>query len=135
MILQIHGEVSGGKLFNLYKENAKIRLITLPEVNKFLEREYLSTEKMVDELGVIRLDQLSLKVDGVKYKYEYNDARCWIATPYPITVNDTSFLCVTSGADILYHHADNQGIRPVVCINSNIQLVDVNGDGVLEIVF
>lgn len=136
MMFQIHGEVTGGKLFNLYQDNAKVRLITLPDINKFLDRDRLSTAGVKeDATGVIHLGKLVLKVGSVSYSYGSTPPSCWVGSPSGSANTTKGLVWLLQGGTLWVNHANNYGIRPVVCINANVQLVDNNGDGVLEIVF
>ena len=126
---------SGNELFKV-REDATVRLLTLPELNKLLGRttgedDDVDVEMQIsiteDAIGLYRLDQL----DEVIENYSYSFPSYWLASPAPYT-ND--YGCCTYRYDGDYNGISNDtyGVRPVICISSNLQLEDTNGDGALE---
>lgn len=68
--------------------------------------------------------------------YIGNNKEYWLASPYPSTRYYTPMCTVCFDGNIYATAPEGgitRGIRPTVCINSRIQIVDENSDGVLEI--
>ena len=132
---------SGNELFEV-REDARVRTLTLTELNIALKRTTgaddavdsktgISAEE--DIIGLYRLNQLN-KVE----EYDYSKCFYWLASPYPGTDGDYGVCIVYCDGKILYYNDKYTsnctcGVRPVICISSNIQLSDSNGDGALEI--
>ena len=62
----------------------------------------------------------------------YDSDGCWLASPYPSASYDFSVCYVGGGGFISCGSNFDFGVRPVVSLESNIQLTD-NGNGVLKI--
>ncbi len=130
-------EKTGDEIFNLYKgKGATVRLLTLPELNKALNREDIDSINIItDQTGLYRLDQLKSISD--MSQYSYSSGSYWLASPYPGGGNYDLYVCnVNYNGSFSYNissNISNFGVRPLVCLNSNIQLIDSNKDGVLEI--
>ena len=129
-------ETTGTNLFVPSGVNASVRLLTLPEMNKMLGRtEIDSTNKMSDPTGASGLFVLQ-NLKNVKGMIDntYDSGYYWLASPYPISGGNNYVCYVGSSGYVYYNDIDiSLGVRPVVCLTSNIQLLDTNGDGVLEI--
>lgn len=133
-------EKSGEELFNLYGNKATIRSLTLPEVNKALGREDIKSLENIsdteDSVGLYNLRQLR-HVEGMEnYLYEGADF-FWLASPAPDTTTYLQ-LCFIANVGIHtlnYYTGGIWGLRPVICLNGNVKLVDGDNNGALEIYF
>ncbi len=131
-------EVTGKDLFNLYGEGATVRLLTLPELNRALNRDDIdNTSTITDPSGLYRLDQLQNGTENNGSKESslsnYSSGYYWFASPYPMTTYDYHVCYVHYTGSFYSKGVGDCGVRPLVCLNSNVQLVDTDGDGVLEI--
>lgn len=129
-------ETTGTNLFVPSGVNASVRLLTLPEMNKMLGRTDIDiTNAMSDPTGASGLFVLqNLKnVQGMSTN-TYDSGYYWLASPFPNT-GSSSYVCRVSYIGSVSNGGNYGfiGVRPVVCLTSNIQLLDTNGDGVLEI--
>ena len=129
---------SGNELFKV-RDDASVRILTLPELNKALKRT-TGTDDNVDKttqisttedtVGLYRLDQLDEIED-----YVYSSGYYWLASPRP-KASDRSNIChikFNGDVELSYSNGYAYGVRPVICLSSNIQLNDSNNDGALEI--
>ena len=133
------GEVTGGDLFNIYKDKgATVRLLTLPELNAALgEADVDRTGSKSDTTGLYKLTQLQ---NGIQNNgsngsnlTNYNDGNYWLASPYPSTSSGDSVCIVHYYGNVEGSNNNIGGVRPLVCLNSPVRLIDADGDGVLEI--
>ena len=128
-------EKAGGELFNLYGNNATVRLLTLPELNKAIGRtdDIDSMSSFDDSTGLYKLSSISTAGIGLDSN-TYTSGFYWLASPTSAKTNTISGVCGVrysgslSGVTINWY-----GVRPVVCLSSNVQLEDTNEDGVFEI--
>ena len=127
-------ETTGIELFIPTEVNASVRLLTLPEMDKMLGRTHTST--VTDPTGADGLFVLQniQNITGMS-SYTYNSGCYWLASPYANAssngiVNNVHYL----GGVNLYS-GSSFGVRPVVILSSDVQLIDTNSDGVLEIVW
>ena len=91
--------------------------------------DILATE---DAIGLYRLDQL-YRVEEME-DYIYGNSGYWLASPYPGDgMGDSYICCVLGNGDVSYDRKSACGVRPVICLSSNIQFSDENDDGALEI--
>lgn len=129
-------ETTAGELFDLYGDKATIRIITLPEVNKILERETLGVAANISEsedtTGMFRLDQLK-NLNGME-SYVYAKSSYYLATPGNSSVIYYIYLIKYNG-EMYVNYTSNYGLRPLVCLNTDVKLLDENGDGIWEIKF
>ena len=128
---------TGNELFKV-REDANIRLLTLTELNIFLERSNGKDDSVdstqgldYDLLGLFNLKKLS-EIEGME-DYYYSDSRYWLASPSPRSDLNTSVACVQSSMIQFGSSGDKYGVRPVIYLSSNIQFTDSNDDGTLEI--
>ena len=132
-------EVTGGELFNLYQEKgAKVRLLTLPEVNKAIGRTDVDNRSQItiqeDAKGLYRLDQLQ-NTNGMS-QYAYNTAYYWLASPALDSGARNYGICDIWSTGVVSQGYDTiLGVRPVVVLPSNTEFIDDNNDGIWEIVF
>ena len=134
---------TGGDLFNLYGDNAKVRLLTLPEINNALGRTDIDdTSSFDDSTGLYELESIStagIGLDSNAYTTSGDDY--WVASPFPSTSSNYYGCYVNSTGSMRYSYGNSNagisvcGVRPVVCLSSNVQLEDTNGDGAFEIKF
>ena len=132
----------GNELFKVRKD-ATIRLITLPEINRILKRTTGADDSVdsltqisvtQDAIGLFRLNQLK-NVTRMK-NYDYGTVYYWLASPDPSTGARDNVCYVRADGTIgsmYYDYGNSSGVRPVICISSNIQFTDSNDDGTLEI--
>ena len=131
-------ERTGGQLFNLFgSSNATVRLLTLPEVNvavgntdidKYGANTIGTTQ---DTIGLYRLDHLS-SVPGMNGFTAYSSTGYyWLASPYP---GNYYYLTNVFYRGYVDSGSSYYGVRPAVCLTSNVQFVDTNNNGVPEIV-
>ena len=132
-------ETTGSNLFIPTGVNASVRLMTLPEMNTMLGRTDIdSNTKMTDPTGADGLFVLQ-NIKDITGMSAYTYSRggdYWLASPYPFA-SDGNGMCdvnyyggVGDGGVYQPDYRDN-GVRPVVCLTSNIQFTD-NGNGVLK---
>lgn len=125
-------EVTANDLFNLHKDKSIVRLLTLPEVNKAIEREtdIDSTSRIqptdeksknAEAVGLYRLDQLKNISSMNDYNYSLT-GYYWLASPYPCAYYRT-YVCLV-GYDGNFHSSLDfyYGVRPVVVLQSDIPL-------------
>ena len=128
-------EKNGGDLFNLYGNNATVRLLTLPELNKARGINDVDSKKAIsDKTGLYELESISTAGIGLDSN-TYTSGNYWLASPYPTTSNDHQVIDVDYCGTIYGRSLNycSYGVRPVVCISSNVKLEDTNEDGVFEI--
>ena len=130
-------ETTGSNLFIPTGVNAKVRLLTLPEMNKMLGRTDIdSTTTMTDPTGADGLFVLQniQNITGMSSN-TYDTGSYWLASPSP-GAYDNDGVCKVNYDGYVGRSADTLngfcGVRPVVSLESNIQLTD-NGNGVLKI--
>ena len=125
-------ETTGSNLFIPTGVNASVRLITLPEIHR------MSGETDVDNTAITDLpgaDGIFVLQNLDKISSKYNNYRNYgsyfVASPIPIK----GYGCVLGYANRYAIHVGvaTSGVRPIICLTSNIRFVDLNGDGVLEI--
>ena len=133
---------TGNELFKV-REDATIRLITLPEINRLLKRTTGADDAVdslaqisitQDAIGLYRLNQLK-NVPGMN-SYNYDEVYYWLASPAPSTDGRDNICYVRADGTIgsyYYDYGNSSGARPVICISSNIRFSDSNNDGALEI--
>lgn len=133
-------EKTGNDLFKV-RDDATVRLLTLPEINRILGRKEenssvidvdststISTTE--DSIGLFRLDQLS-NITGMK---SYSNGYYWLASPWPRT-NSYDYLCYFNYyGEVGISRDKPREVRPVVCLTTNVKLEDIDKDGVLEII-
>lgn len=134
-------EVSGGNLFNLYPSKAKVRILTMPEINKYINRKtgndidvdnISKIETTQDVNNIYRLDQLYLEEKMENYTYSVSaEGSWWVASPYPNS--DTELIYINPNGTISKQNNNKRGIRPVICFTSNVEFIDTDKDGILEI--
>ena len=113
------GETTGDNLFKT-RNDASIRMLTLPELNRALGRDDIySTNNITDTTGLYQLNQISTGTaltSNIYDKYFY-----WLASPY---LNDTEkVLCVVYNGYVLSDYGNVGGVRPLVSLESRVQLV------------
>ena len=120
--------VTGADLFKV--GNAEVRILTLPETNKLLNKTKNEFWGIVNNTtGTKIFDVLNLP-----YKGSY-----WLASPYHyISDGDEKFMVGISRTNLNRYDNNNsksynQGIRPIITLKGNFQLVDENKDGTWEI--
>lgn len=119
-----------------------VRTLTLEELNRAVnaatngKRAETSTEAgfkdLTEESGALGLfDMSDLKNYGENYWYYF------IATTFPDSAIEVYFVCSYPGfPSITYDTAitnHDKGIRPVIVLSSEVQFIDANNDGILEI--
>ena len=132
-------ERTGGQLFNLFgSSNATVRLLTLPEVNVALGRTDIdkyganTIGTTQDTIGLYRLDHLS-SVPGMNGFTAYSTTGFyWLASPYP--GNNSRLTAVGGIGNVGSGSSGSLGVRPAVCLTSNVEFVDTNNNGVPEMV-
>ena len=128
-------DTTGRNLFIPAGVNASVRLLTLPEMNKMLGRTDIdSTTQMTDPTGADGLFVLqNVKNITAMSAFDYSAGCYWLASPYPNAKNYNSVSYVLYSGIVNGISSYGYGVRPVVTLSSDIQLVDENSDGVLEI--
>ena len=127
-------ETTGSNLFIPTGVNAKVRLLTLPEMNKMLGRTDIdSTTTMTDPTGADGLFVLQniKNITGMSSN-TYNTGVYWLASPYPNASNYDYVCSVDCSGGVCFLNYSRGVVRPVVSLESNIQLTD-DGNGVLKI--
>ena len=118
------GAKLGDVLFKA-REDANIRLLTLSELNKKLGRNDIdSTSNISDTTGIYQLSKLTNKLEGKTY----SSGAYWLASPHP--EYDQPICYVGAAGGIGSGRYTYYGIRPLICISSDIQLskeTDTNG--------
>ena len=135
------GNTTSGTDINLnFKANGvdvvDVHNLTLAELNRATSKASGTTRADTDSSsGFKDLDGTAKglfdmqKLDGYTEKFYYY----WLASPY--ASSRYSVYRVGSNFSGVHYYGDfYYGVRPVVTLASDIQLVDENGDGVLEIV-
>lgn len=120
------GNVTGADLFKV--DNAEVRILTLPEVNKMMNKT------KTDWWGIMKDSTIKgfSTLNPVKGSY-------WLASPYYYYGGtDERFLVGISRTNAnRYDNTITQeyynGIRPIIILKSNVEFVDANKDGVWEI--
>jgi len=112
---------------NLFKTSqaSSVRMLTLPELNKALGRTDIdSVSRITDTTGLFQLNQLNSVLSGKSY----SEGFYWLASPRP---NNALNVCYMASAGFVYGGlAGSHGVRPVVTLSSDIQLVEaVNSEG------
>ncbi len=121
--------------------NVKIRMLTLSEINKKLERKETSdqtkydvdcvntiTNRLTEEKGIYRLSNLSKILTG----YTYGSLRYWVASPYPLDYNYTCLCFIQSdgsGNGYSYTGQGYAGVRPVITLLDDKVNFDISNDG------
>ncbi len=129
--------VTAGNLFNIYgTEKAEVRLVTLPEINKFIGREDVDSTTTMDDnddlRGIFKLDELS-EVTGTR-EFVYSKGTYWLASPDGKNdILGKGVATLKYSGEFSGDFSNTNGIRPVICITGNVKLYDENVDGVLEI--
>lgn len=131
-------EATGSNLFIEDGVNVEVRLLTLPEVNKAIGRTDINSIEIItaeeDSIGLYRLDQLK-NVTGMNDKIYNQVTGYWLASPQPDTSNRTKCSYILSNGSISHSDSIVNGVRPVICINSNVKLIDSDNDKAFEIYF
>ena len=129
--LYTSGETTGDSLFKA-RDDVNIRILTLPEFNKGFGVEDVDSLKAVaDKTGLYQLDTLFTGTALVNNIYSIGnkqfDGYYILASPYG---NSDSAICVArhSNMEMGYVHGTEMGIRPLICISSDIQLVRKTDD-------
>ena len=131
-------ERTGGQLFNLFGNNAKVRLVTLPEVNLFIGRNDIDSMQAIpqekDSLGLFRLASLS-SVPNMTNFTAYTNEIYWISSPRPSSAIGTLEVVRISPSGSITSSISGSSCRPLIVLNSNVKvrLTDTNSNGVPEI--
>lgn len=116
------------------RNDIKIRLITLPEVNKTLNRTDIdSVTSFNDTTGVLRLDKIS-SLKGME-EYSYTTGGYVIASPYPSTGFRNHVTWCNYNGMLFEGESFGSGIRPLIILPVGTQIVDPDDDGVYELIF
>ena len=120
------GEAIGDKLFKA-RNDAIIRMLTLTEINRALGRDDIdSTSSITDTTGLYRLEAIST---GTTLKNNtYGDDWYWLASPFPNASQNGDLNIVYYNGFVGGHGLSNNGIRPLICIKSKVQLVKKTDD-------
>lgn len=136
-------EITGDKLFIPTGVSARVRLLTLPEMNKLLGRTDMdSTSSVEDTTGIFELENIkdlpemsSFTYGGIEYSMNLGQTTL-LSSPYPL--DDMTFFLVGldeyGGISYCSNTSNNGGVRPLITLLSDVQFTDTNGDGVLELV-
>ena len=127
-ITYISGETTGDKLFKI-RNDSNIRLLTLPELNKALGDNINDTSDFSEATGLYQLNNINTGTTLKDRKYA-DGAYWWLASPSPTNNDNYSLMYVNyygsrSSSSVMYYKC---GIRPLICISSNIQLVRKTDD-------
>ena len=131
-------EITAKTLFNLIGTNAKVRLLTLPEINIEIGRDDIDSTSQISTLedpnALYRLDQLTEQQTGIIDFTTYDKGTYWLASPYPANRNSILIIKFNGGKD--GDTDGSYGVRPAIVINSGIRvkIIDTNNNGVPEIV-
>ena len=121
---------SGNILFRT-RSDVEIRMLTLPEINEAIKKENIdNTDTITDASGLYRLDMVYTGTPLVDKTY---GTGTWgTASPYPGDYNECSnYICGISynGVKIVgFGSNNNNGIRPLIVLSSNIQLLKKTDD-------
>ena len=121
--------VTGDNLFKA-RNDASIRLLTLPELNAAAGR---TTDPdsisgyTGDTTGLYKLSAIS--TGTTLTSNTYNDGYYWLASPFPSASNNGNVCYVLCGGGISNDSGNYLGVRPVVCLTSDITLTEVTEDG------
>lgn len=115
------GETIGDNLFKA-RNDASIRMLTLPELNRALGRDDIdSTSQITDTTGLYRLDQIS--TGTALTNNTYDTGYYWLASPYP-NASINSLVCnVSYDGGVSGSNSSGLGVRPLVSLESRVQLV------------
>lgn len=131
-------EKTGRDLFIANGVNAEVRLLTLPEVNKAIGRTDIDSRNTIaakdDSIGLYRLDQLQ-NVTGMTDKTYNQITYYWLASPLPMASERTKVNYIISDGSITQSDSTVNGVRPLICLNGDIKLIDGDNNGALEIYF
>ena len=115
------GETIGDNLFKA-RNDASIRMLTLPELNRSLGRDEIdSTSSITDTIGLYRLDQIS--TGTALTSNTYNTGYYWLASPFPSASYYISVCSVNCSGSVGYINGNYYGVRPLVSLTSRVQLV------------
>lgn len=119
------GDATGNNLFKA-REDASIRILTLPELNKAVGRTDIdSMNSFTDTTGLFQLSKLSNKLN----EKIYSSARYYLASPEP---GLASGVCQVESDNLFVSKLSHYGIRPVISLSSDIQLTkETNLDGLI----
>ena len=114
------GKITGDDLFKA-RSDASIRILTLPELNKKIERDDVdNTSAFTDTIGIYRLESIS--TGTVLISNIYNTEKYWLASPWPRTGDNISACDMTHNGSVNAGSYRCSGVRPLICIKSKIQL-------------
>lgn len=113
-------ETTGSKLFVPTGVNASVRLMTLPE---------MKTDPIGAD-GLFALQNIKNITGMSAYTYS-NTGAYWLASPCPGCDFYKHVCAITEDFELGAIYKVGLGVRPVVCLTSNIQFTD-NGNGVLK---
>ena len=113
---------TGNNLF-VARNDAEIRMLTLPELNAALGRtDVNSTSDITDTTGLYQLNKISTGTALTNNKY--TSGYYWLASPWPVNGSDYIYsVCnISNGGALNYLNDSDHGVRPVVSLLSDIQL-------------
>ena len=115
------GETIGDNLFKA-RNDVSIRMLTLPELNRALERKNInSANTFTDQTGIYQLSSLKT---GTQLKNNlYTTGYYWLASPWP-EESDNHYVCrVYYDGRMDKNIHSGIGVRPIISLSSNIQLL------------
>ena len=113
------GETTGDNLFKA-RNDANIRMLTLPEINRALGIDDIDNTIIDDATGLYKLNAISTGTDLKNNRY--NTGSYWLASPYSDTGN-YEIVCYVSCRGNVYGSISSEGVRPLVSLESRVQLV------------
>lgn len=125
-IVYNNGTLTGNTLF-LARNDASVRMLTLPEFNQKLARSNADNkEAFEDSNGMYKLSNIDTKTVLTSKKYE--KGAYWLASPYP-DVNDNNSIChIGYDGTVNQINSRSTGIRPIITLSSKIQLLKKTDD-------
>ena len=121
---------TGDELFKA-RTDAKIRLLTLPEINAVITGRNDPDSLLGytdDTTGLYKLSTVST-ISGLSLSTYDNNTMYWLASPNPTEDNVYRMCCVKYDGSIDTANQTSYGIRPVIYISSDIALTKVTEDG------
>jgi len=126
-------EKTGAELFIPTGINATVRLMTLPEMNKILGKTDIDSKGSIsDPTGAAGLFELG-NIRSVISGYAYTSGYYWLASPSPDTSAYGSVCNVNYMGGVSNYYNTSGGVRPLISLSSNVQIVESETPGVFKI--
>ena len=120
-VVYTSGEITGDNLFKA-RNDATIRMLTLPELNRKLGRSDIdSTGEFTDTTGLYQLNKISTGTTLTSNIYK--NGEYWLASPFPDEYYYYDVCYVSYDGDVYRNDDYSSGVRPIVSLTSRVQLV------------